>query len=188
MQTLQWLLWCTFICSCSLNANVSKSNGKELYKWKSKPAHLRFTNQRYEMPVPLWCILLSNHILMVRIYTNPLVIIYSCITNSMQWHTTMNIPCTTWKRGWPSRFHVLFGQFDGKCEYFPIRWTITNHLFVDQDDDNTTCCPFCMTFFDSFLKKVKHQSQVSGEYSNGSEDKHYRTDQFIFTCCSKCNL
>ena len=136
----------------------------------------------------LWCILILNQTLMLRIYTNPLVIIYSCITNSMHWNTTMNIPCTTWKRGWPSRFHVLFGQFDGKCEYFPIRWTITNHLFVDQDDDNTTCCPFCMTFFDSFLKKVKHQSQVSGEYSNGSEDKHYRTDQFIFTCCSKCNL
>ena len=106
----------------------------------------------------------------------------------MQWYTTMNIPCTTWKRRWPSRFHVLFGHLDGKCEYFLIRWTIINQSFVDQDDDNTTYCPFCMTFFDSFMKKVKHHDQVSGEYSNGSEDKHYRTDQFIFTCCSKCNL
>ena len=113
---------------------------------------------------------------------------FSCITNSMQWYTTMNIPCTTGKRGWPSRFHVLLGHPDGKCEYFLIRWTIINQSFVDQDDDNTTCCPFCMTFFDSFVKKVKHHDQVSGEYSNGSEDKHYRTGQFIFTCCSKCNL
>ena len=56
------------------------------------------------------------------------------------------------------------------------------------NNENTTCYPLCMTFFDSFVKKVKYHTQVSGGYSNGSEDKQYRTDQFIFICCSKCNL
>ena len=57
---------------------------------------------------------------------------------------------------------------------------------VDKNYRFTSVCLFCHKKLE--CDKVRHHADVAGEYSNGVEVKHYEAEQYIFTCCQKCNI
>ena len=155
---------------------------------ESQQTHLRFTNQRFEMPAPVVMYADFESIIDEKNRHKPIIL--SCLT-------VFRIPTIQ------TQFQVFHTPHEEESDLRPfmdyliqLQESLKRHLFnelllevtpkIEKDYRFTSVCLFCHKKLES--NKVGHHAHVIGEYSNGVEVKHYEAGQYIFTCCKKCNL
>ena len=158
------------------------------YELESQQTHLRFTNQRFEMPVPV--VVYADFESAIDEKNKHKPIMFSCLAMSRipTIQTQLQVFHAPHKDEHDLRFFMDY--------LIQLQESVKRHLFnelplevtpkVDKDYRFISVCPFCHKKLES--DKVRHHAYVVGEYSNGVEVKHYEAGQNIFTCCKKCNL
>ena len=157
---------------------------------ESQQTHLRFTNQRFEMPAP------------VVVYVD-----FESANNEKNKHKPIMLPDLAVSRipTIHTQLQIFHAPHENESDLHPVMdYLIQLHesvkrlLFdelpvecsteIENDYQCAICSPFCHKIFARRVRKVRHYAQVSGEYSNGVEVKYFEAEQYIFTCCTKCNL
>ena len=188
--------FCDFIGSATtvraheVQAHREQMDERDLYELTKEPTRLRFTNQRYEMPAP------------VVVYAD-----FESAIDDKNRHKPIMLSCLAVSRipAFATKLQVFHAPNENENDIHPflnyliqLQERIKQYLFkelplertvaVESDYQSTKKCPFCHKVFGDSVKKVRHHAHVSGEYSNGTEIKHYEAGQYICTCCNKCNL
>ena len=149
---------------------------RDQYELESQQTHLRFTNQRFEMPAPV--VVYANFESAINEKNRHKPIMLSCLAVSLMLtiHTQLQV------------FHTSHEEESDLLPFMDylirLRESVKRYLFnelplevtqkVDKDYQYISVCPFCHKKLES--DKVRHNAHVSGEYSNGVRRSIMRMD------------
>ena len=180
----------TAVRAHEVQAHREQMDERDLYELTKDPTHLRFTNQRFEMPAP------------VVVYAD-----FESAIDDKGKHKPIMLSCLAVSRipAFATKLQVFHAPNENENDLHPflnyliqLQERVKQYLFdelplertvaVESDYKSAIDCPFCHKAFGRGVQKVRHHAHVSGEYSNGYEIKQYEAGQYICTCCDKCNL